>query len=487
MRVLLRVVRGPMSGRVFEFEEPDRFLFGRSDVARCALPDDPFVSSNHFLIAIAPPQVSLHELGSKNGTFVNDVRYGGRKPPAEGVQQSSERDVHLRHGDRIRVGETEIVVEVRSQQETDPLPHGDRDAGTDSAGRIPSFSDPLEDTGDDPLPSEGDDEDDRETVPPLREKRGSDDFGPVFAALPRYQPIRVLGQGGMGKVFLARDTELDREVAIKLIRPRRGASPAALDHFRRETDLTRQLSHPNVVRYLSGGHVGQHLYLVLEYVKGEDLAALYAREGPQLPLRQAGPLMVCALRGLGYAHQAELEAQVSEGGERKVRSFHGLVHRDLKPENILIADKARGVKVPKIADLGLAKVYGAAGLSDFTEPGVVAGTPYYWPREQLTDYRYLKPAADVFAMGTILYRLLSGHFPRAGLDKTGLSFHQVCLIVLRESVVPIQERLPKLPDGVAAVIAKSLEEEPQDRYPDAAAMSEALRKALAPRRNPKGS
>lgn len=462
-----------MSGRVFEFEEPDRFLFGRSEVARCALPDDPFVSSNHFLIAIAPPQISLHELGSKNGTFVNDVRYGGRKPPAEGIEQSDARDVHLRHGDRIRVGETEILVEVRSQQETDPLPGEDRELETDSAGRIPSFSDPLEDTG----PEAEDDEEERETVPPKRAKKDSE-FGVVFNALPRYEPIRVLGQGGMGKVFLARDSEGGREVAIKLIRPRRGSSPAALDHFRRETDLTRQLNHPNVVRYLSGGHVGQHLYLVLEYVKGEDLAALYAREGPQLPLRQAGPLMVCALRGLGYAHQAELEAQVSEGGERRLRSFRGLVHRDLKPENILIADTGRGVKVPKIADLGLAKVYGAAGLSDFTEPGVVAGTPYYWPREQLTDYRYLKPAADVFAMGTILYRLLSGHFPRAGLDKTGLSFHQVCLIVLRERVVPIQEHLPDLPDAVAAVIAKSLEEEAGDRYAHAGAMSEALRQAL---------
>lgn len=480
-----------MSGRVFEFEEPDRFLFGRSEVARCSLPDDPFVSSNHFLIAVAPPQVSLHELGSKNGTFVNEVRYGGRKPPAEGVRQSSERDVRLRHGDRIRVGETEIEVEVRSQQETDPLPAPAREARTDSGGRIPSFSDPLEDTGSvapkEGDEEEGDEEEERPTIPPRHlQKKPDSEFGQVFAALARFEPLRVLGQGGMGKVFLARDRELEREVAIKLIRPRRGASPSALGHFRRETELTRQLSHPNVVRYLSGGKVGPHLYLVLEYVAGEDLAALYAREGPRLPLRQAGPLMVCALRGLGYAHRAELEAEVNEEGERRVRAFRGLVHRDLKPENILIADTGRGVKVPKIADLGLAKVYEAAGLSDFTEPGVVAGTPYYWPREQLTDYRYLKPAADVFAMGTILYRLLSGSFPRPGLNKKKLSFHQVCLIVLRESVVPIQERLPELPEPVAAVIARSLAEEPQDRYEDAAEMAEALRRALPPFRRDSG-
>ena len=474
-----------MSGQVFEFEEPDRFLFGRSALARCALPDDPFVSSNHFLIAIAPQQISLHELGSKNGTFVNDVRYGGRKPPAEGVQQAREREVRLSHGDRIRVGETEIVVEVPSQQETGSIPPRGRDARTDSGGGMPSFRDPLEATGS-VAPVGAKAEPKAEEAKPVlpRGQNGLSEFGPVFASLPRYEPIRVLGEGGMGKVFLARDTELDQEVAIKLIRPRRGASPEALDHFRRETDLTRQLSHPNVVRYLSGGHVGGHLYLVLEYVAGEDLAALYAREGPRLPLRQAGPLMVCALRGLGYAHQAELEAEVSEEGERRVRSFRGLVHRDLKPENILIADTGRGVKVPKIADLGLAKVYDAAGLSDFTEPGVVAGTPYFWPREQLTDYRYLKPAADVFAMGTILYRLLSGHFPRAGLDKTGLSFHQLCLIVLRDRIVPIQEHLPNLPDPVAAVIAKSLEEKPEARYADAAEMAEALRKALGPRRRP---
>lgn len=465
-----------MAGQVFEFDEPDRFLFGRDPVSRCALPDDPFVSSNHFLIDVAPPQIKLHELGSKNGTFVNDVRYGGRKAPAPGVKQADETDVQLRHGDRIRVGETEIVVEIRSEAETDPDPAERQHAETQchSSGRLPSFSDPvLAELDPEELPTV-----DPSGHPPAP----ADPANPMeklFAELlPRYQPIRLLGEGGMGKVFLARDRERGgEEVAVKLIRPRGGPSKAAIDLFLRETDLTRQLRHPNVVRYVGAGHFGDDLYLVLEYVEGEDLAALYAREGP-LPLRQAGPLMVCALHGLGYAHRVTLETEVTEGGRRQRRSFSGLVHRDLKPENILIGGVGKGRRVPKIADLGLAKVYGAAGMSDFTEPGAVAGTPFYWPREQLTDYRFLKPAADVFAMGAILYRLLSGKFARPGLNKPRLSFHQVCLTVLREDVRPIRELLPELPQGVAAVIMRSLANDAISRYEDGAEMAVALREAL---------
>ena len=135
MKVTLRVLSGPMEGKTFEFAEPDRFLFGRSAEARCSLPDDPFVSSLHFLLVIAPPHVSLHELGSKNGTYVNGVRYGGRKPPEEGVQQApeGERDVALQHGDRIGVGDTVFELQVESA-DTGTLSHAPLAAQAAAAG-----------------------------------------------------------------------------------------------------------------------------------------------------------------------------------------------------------------------------------------------------------------------------------------------------------------------------------------------------------------
>ncbi|MGE0709414.1 MAG: protein kinase [Planctomycetota bacterium] len=626
MKVVLRVTAGPMAGREFAFAEPDRFLFGRAADARCSLPDDPFVSNHHFLVVVAPQGVSLHELGSKNGTFVNDVRYGGRKPPAEGVRQAppDECDVPLRDGDRISVGDT--VFEVGIQRD-------------ESSVRMPSFSDESVSVDAAAVIAEpGTDADDEErpTVPPRTPPFAQEDASLLFAdvspmhpdapaldatparpaapgprppapgtparpgpgrpgparpgpgqpgpvrprpgqagqpvgkpvapgppgpgpqagrgaaippgkgpprparpapgagpprpggaprpaprpapqpepappsssasasgsssadegmnalarllaeaaerregpKLPRYEVVRLLGEGGMGKVYLARDEASGEQVAIKVILPHGSVSAQALELFQRETDLTRQLQHPNIVRYIDGGCARGTFFLVLEFVDGCDLATLAERQGGVLPLELIGPLMVGALRGLGHAHTAELEAVITEQGRAVRRKFSGLVHRDLKPENVLVAELPGGVRIPKIADLGLAKVYGSAGLSDFTAPDAVAGTPLYWPREQLTDYRYLKPAADVFAMGTILYLLLSGHLPREGLDKRRLSFHRLCAVILREPTIPILERMPALHPEVARVVDTALQDDPAARYAEAAAMAAALRRAL---------
>jgi serine/threonine protein kinase len=497
VKVELLVKEGPMAGASFNFDEPDRFLFGRSNEAQCSLPKDPFVSNHHFLIEVSPGKVSLHELGSKNGTFVNGVRYGGRKPPAAGVEQAPPDcgDVHLQDGDRISVGDTLIVVSIPSisrssktvtfQQPPDGSRSGAAAGGSAGSGESRT-SPPKPPPGGEAAARQG-----RESLQELLAEARAAGNGP---RLPNFEVVRLLGEGGMGKVFLAKDTRDGREVAIKVVHPRGGVDDQVVDLFRRESDLTRQLRHPNVVRYLDGGCVRGVFFLVLEFVDGFDLASLYEQHGGPVPLPVIGPLMVDALRGLGHAHTVELEAEIPDPrtGKRVRRKFSGLVHRDLKPENILVAKRPRGVLVPKIADLGLAKVYGSAGLSDFTAPDAIAGTPLYWPREQLADYRYLKPASDVFAMGTILYYFLSGHLPRAGLESKGLTFHRLCGVILREPVVPIRTYLPRLHPAVAEVIDTALCDEISNRYAEAGIMSAALRRALGkagvqvrtPRRRP---
>lgn len=505
-----------MQGQEFVFTEPDRFLFGRNKEARCSLPDDPFVSGNHFLLDIAPPFVSLHELGSKNGTFVNDVRYGGRKPPAEGVQQAPEGvcDVPLRDGDTIRVGDTRIEVHLHAEEAplgsgtmtyspaTDlPAPPGAKAASPDAppppkAAPLPDVpkatpSPPPKRIPDQPTPAP------REGVgkkPALGKPFGLDMLRQLLAAaaaarakvdgpqLPNYELLKLLGEGGMGKVFLARDTRTQEQVAIKVILPRGRITQHAIDQFKRETDLTRQLKHPNIVRFIDGGCANGTFFLVLEFVDGLDLSQLFLEHKGRMPLEVAGPILVNALRGLGHAHTAELEAEVVDPKtkQRRKQRFPGLVHRDLKPQNIFLEKLASGEYRPKIADLGLAKVYGSAGLTDFTQPGAIAGTPVYWPREQITNYRYLKPTSDVFSMGAVLYQLLTGKLPRDGFQRLAgkLNFNKLCAVIMSEPVIPIRKQLPQLPKGVCAVIDRALADDPAKRYPDGAAMGDALRSAL---------
>src|SRR5262249_28193617 len=155
--------------------------------------------------------------------------------------------------------------------------------------------------------------------------------------------------------------------------------------FHREIEVTRQLKHANIVELINTGNIKGAYYCVLEFVDGMDLRALYKEKGNKISLKELAPIMLGVLDVLAFAHRAKIMA----GGGRTGKSFHGIVHRDLKPENILLQRNGDGW-IPKIADFGLAKSFESAGMSDMTMDGV-CGTPIYWPREQITHYRYLHP------------------------------------------------------------------------------------------------
>jgi eukaryotic-like serine/threonine-protein kinase len=524
MRVELAVTEGPMKGKVFSFSEPDRFLFGRAENAKCALSDDPYVSGHHFLLGIAPPTVSLHELDSKNGTFVNDVRYGGRKPPTDGTRVAPEGviEVELASGDRIAVGSTVLEISILPdtaclecdallpielaealRKEGSPFlcdpcsqKKGLTPGGTMTYSPAPAPAPPKAKCKRCQTEISGASSDDAICSACLREKaleplallktlleaaqhQRAKVQGPQ---IPDYELLSLLGEGGMGKVFKARDKKTGRLVAIKVILPKAAVDSRSIALFERETDLTRQLDHPNIVKCFDGGCTNGVFFLVLEFVDGLDLCELRRQHKGGMPLTIAGPIMVDALRGLGYAHRAALEAVVEnpKTGRLERKRFEGLVHRDLKPPNILLEKLPGGGYQPRIADLGLAKVYGAAGNTNMTGDQDIAGTPIYWPREQITNYRYLKPASDVFSMGSVLYQLLTGRLPRAKLN--GLRppnfFNKLCVVILKQPIEPIRRHLPNLNRAVAAVIDKSLEDRPAARFADGVEMADALEQAL---------
>jgi tRNA A-37 threonylcarbamoyl transferase component Bud32 len=268
----------------------------------------------------------------------------------------------------------------------------------------------------------------------------------TVGALPGYDILGELGRGGMGVVYKARQHTLNRTVALKMILAGSHAGPAAMARFLKEAELIARLKHPNVVQvYEYGSHAGM-AYFSLEYLEGGSLAARIDGE-PQPPVEAARTVRTLA-RAVHAAHD------------------NGIVHRDLKPGNVLLA--ADGT--PKISDFGLAK----QGDSAMTATGEVMGTPSYMAPEQAAGKaREVGPAADVYALGAILYDLLTGRPPFKGA-----SVWDTIQMVTDAEPVPPSRLQPKVPRDLEVVCLKCLQKEPGKRYGSAAALADDLDRFL---------
>jgi WD40 repeat protein/tRNA A-37 threonylcarbamoyl transferase component Bud32 len=271
------------------------------------------------------------------------------------------------------------------------------------------------------------------------------------AALPQvsgYEILGVLGRGGMGVVYQARHTKLQRLVALKMILAGSHAGEPELARFRAEAEAVARLQHPNIVQiYEVGEHQGLP-YLALEYCSGGSLAAKLA--GTPLPPGPAAQLVQTLARAVHAAHQ------------------QGIVHRDLKPANVLLA--ADGT--PKVTDFGLAKrLDGAAGQ---TASGAIVGTPSYMAPEQAGGKgKEVGPAADVYSLGAVLYELLTGRPPFQATTPL-----DTLLQVLSDEPVPPRRLQPKVPRDLETVCLKCLQKEPHRRYASGQALADDLRRFL---------
>jgi serine/threonine protein kinase len=254
----------------------------------------------------------------------------------------------------------------------------------------------------------------------------------------------------MGAVYLANRKVDGVAVALKVLLAQVAVSPLARASFLREIDVTRTLEHRSIVRLFDYGALESELfYFVMELCAKGSVDQLLARRGGRLTIGETLDLALPALEGLAYAHQ------------------RGFVHRDIKPQNILLADDAGA----KLSDFGLAKSFAKAGLSGMTTTGATgAGTPLFMPREQLINYKFVRPVSDVWSFGATLYYVLSGTSPRDfAKDVDPLS------VILGGGFVPIRSRDPAIPRGVAAVIDRALADDADARYPSATELLDALR------------
>ncbi len=259
----------------------------------------------------------------------------------------------------------------------------------------------------------------------------------------RYQIERLLGDGGMARVYLGRDLRLNRPVAIKIPHPHLMTDPDFLARFRHEAHAAAMVSHPNLVDVYDVGQDGNLHYIVMEYVAGPTLKQLINREAP-FDIARAVRIGEQIARGLHAAHRA------------------GLIHRDIKPQNIIISDDGQA----RITDFGVAKSHLSTAM---TETGITLGTVDYIAPEQAQG-RAATPQSDIYALGVVLYEMLTGRLPFTGDTPVAVAMKHIS-----EPPVPPRRWNPHLPASLEQIILRALAKDPAQRYQSALELAEALR------------
>ncbi|HEY8429537.1 MAG TPA: protein kinase, partial [Sandaracinaceae bacterium] len=296
----------------------------------------------------------------------------------------------------------------------------------------------------------------------LEVEAGSNDdplLGKVL--LGRYRPLSVLGEGGMGKVYLAEQKmgTATRKVAIKTLHPELSNDPQLVARFHRESETVIELRHPNTIQFYDFGELDDGtLIIVMEYIQGKPLAKVLEEEGAIDPKR-ADKIIIQICGSLHEAHQ------------------RGIVHRDLKPENILLTDQGGQTDFVKVLDFGIAKVERPARDTGqpLTRLGTILGTPEYMAPEQALGEK-VGPAADLYAVGVMLYEMLTGKHPFDTEDRMAiLSMHIVA------PVPRMADRNPAIdvPAPIEELVRKLLEKDAKARPPSARALAEAIEVAAA--------
>src|SRR3984893_10835076 len=270
--------------------------------------------------------------------------------------------------------------------------------------------------------------------------QGEELVGIVLAE--RYEILELLGQGGMGAVYKARDTELERVVALKLIRADLASNPEILRRFKQELILAREVTHRNVIRIFDLGQAKGFKFITMEFVEGRDLRAVI-REKQKISPEETVPIISQVCRALESAHAA------------------GVVHRDLKPQNIMLDAKDRVY----VMDFGIAHSLETPGM---TQTGALMGTPEYMSPEQAKGLK-VDPRSDLFALGIIFYEMLTGISPYKA--DTALA---TLLKRTQERPQPPAEVDPAIPKAISDVVMKCLEIDRDQRYSTAREILEDL-------------
>ena len=262
----------------------------------------------------------------------------------------------------------------------------------------------------------------------------------------RYQIIKTLGEGGMANVYLAHDTILDRNVAVKVLRGDLANDEKFVRRFQREALSASSLSHPNIVEMYDVGEDDGQYYIVMEYVDGKTLKQVLKARG-RLSVPEVVDIMLQLTDGMAHAHDAYI------------------IHRDIKPQNIMILSNG----MIKITDFGVAT---ALNSTQLTQTNSVMGTVHYLPPEQAQG-KGSTIRSDIYSMGIMMYELLTGLVPYKGDNAV-----EIALKHLKEPLPSVRKKDPSIPQSIENVILKATAKNPKNRYTDAREMHQDLKTAL---------
>lgn len=440
-KVKLKIENGPLADTKFGIDERMNCIIGRDSASTICIPADadPMISRNHCMLVIDPPDVAVEDLNSRNGTLIN-----GNK-----LDYSPDGELtFLKDGDKLQLGNTVISVEIESDK---PIIKQEKcrkcGAVLDKNGECKFCGGVLtlveETTG---------------TI--IMNKSNRHMFN-----IEGHKIISLLGKGGNGAVFLAKEEETGKQVALKVILPRTETSPETIDHFLREADTASSLKHPNIIEIRNVSYSGEIFYFSMEFCDSGSLFE-YIENRALIDIEEAIRITNQMLTGLEYAHSALVQNVRLAGG--MVQDGTGLVHRDIKPENIYLKYN-KGLLIAKIADFGLSKAFEFAGMSGFTKTGAASGSPVFMCRNHLRNYKYAKPEVDVWATAATLYYMLTKDYPRDLRDDNNF-----VKMILETEPVPVKKRNIGIPNPLAELIDFALEDKPDLNFKTAADFKKAL-------------
>jgi serine/threonine-protein kinase len=509
-RVTLKIVEGEKEfiDKEFPYEERTSCIIGRDEECVPNIPDDKphkQISRHHCLLDINPPDVRVRDFGSLNGTFVNGEKIGQREKgqsPEEGAQLDFP-EYDLKDGDEIKLSNTVFKVGifvpticaecnteipeanvVQSKRDNDvfvcdpcwkklvaakkPKPQAPPKPVCVKCRKDVSKEIPKNRRGDYVCETcRKSDAGEILKMMLLQAMQG----GKGLQGIQGYQIVKLLGQGGMGQVHLARHEKTGEQVALKTMLPKVAVEPKAKELFLREVEVTKALDHPNVVKLRDSGYSNGTFFFTLEFCDGGSVDHLMLQRGGKIPVDEACEIILQVLDGLEYAHHVKVRSKLADGSYKEV---NGVVHRDLKPPNIFLTGTGKN-RIAKVADFGLGKAFDTAGLSGQTRSGNAMGTPYYMPRQQVVNFKYSKPEVDVWAAAASFYEMVCGPrvFPR---DYSGGGCPWKTTVV--KNAEPIRKRNPTIPAKLAKVIDQALVDRPQMHFKTAAEFKRALQDAL---------
>lgn len=420
-KVILTVTEGKLKGKEFSFDSRNTCFIGRHPDCTIQIPNDAehkTISRYHCFLDINPPDVRIRDLGSLHGTYLNGECIGKREidqTAEEGRQlQMLERDI--KDGDLIKLSNITFQVSIDSTLEAR------------STWIIPENTDHIPEKLD-------------------------IDYETNLGTIAGYTKIKLLGRGGCGEVYLARqDTATSRTlVALKTLLPRVAVMPEMRNRFLKEIELSKMLDHPNLVKFEDSGEFEGIFYFTMEFCDRGSVIHLMEKRGGTLEVKEALDIILQVLDGLHYAHSAK-----------------NLVHRDIKPGNIFLTVD-RGQTIAKLGDYGLTKAFDLAGLSGQTLTGSAMGTPSFMPRQQVLNFKYVEPDVDIYAVAATLYFMLTGTYPRQ-LDGEV----DPMLEILTKSAIPIRKKDSSIPQPLAELIDLALVDYPALHFKSAIAFKQAL-------------